>query len=70
MAVGGGWVQRIDASVWEQYTSDTRYRQVYDAGKNAHLLRIIQNTSQHLPERVAEGLPVPMPVPEPVPVQV
>jgi hypothetical protein len=42
-------VSRIDAAVWEQYTSDARYRQVYDAGKVAHLLRFIRNASQHPP---------------------
>jgi hypothetical protein len=45
----GGWVQRIDAAVWEQYTSDPRYRQTYDTHRLAHLLRFIRNTSQHPP---------------------
>jgi hypothetical protein len=44
-----GWVQRVDAAVWEQYTSDTRYRQVYDTSKLTHLLRFIRNSSQHPP---------------------
>ena len=45
-----GWVQRIDSAVWEQYTSDTRYRQVYDTRTLTHLLRFIRNVSQHPPE--------------------
>ena len=45
-----GWVQWIDAAVWEQYTSDTRYRQTYDTRTLTHLLRFIRNVSQHPPE--------------------
>jgi hypothetical protein len=44
-----GWVQRIDTVVWEQYTSDTRYRQIYDTHTLTHLLRFIRNVSQHPP---------------------
>jgi hypothetical protein len=46
---GGGWVNLVDTAVWEQYTSDTRYRQVYDTSKLTHLLRFIRNASQHPP---------------------
>ena len=51
----GGWVQWIDAAVWEHCSSDARYRHVYDAGKIAHLhlLHFIRNSPQHPPLALA-----------------
>jgi len=46
-AAAGGWRRMIDAAVWEEYTSDSNYRQNYDTRSVSHLLRFMRNASQH-----------------------
>lgn len=47
-AAEGGWCKMIHAAVWEEYTSDSKYRQHYDTSSLAHLLRFMRNVSQHV----------------------
>lgn len=50
---GAGWRALIDASVWKEYTSDSKYRQHYDPNSIPHLLRFMRNASQHTRPRSA-----------------
>jgi hypothetical protein len=44
-----GWRARVDDAVWEQYTTDSRYRHVYVTSRLTHLLRFLRNACQHQP---------------------
>ena len=43
----GGWRKCLDGLVWDEYTSDSKYRQHYDCNSISHLLRFMRNASQH-----------------------